>query len=242
MQPSSERLYAEILAAVTGLYPKPPLDKATGLAAASYLQEFEAEIEAWVDSTRTLKFQAVRVRDADKTYEKLKLGLDPANEGAALVQLLNAPEVASAYMETIANGRSYLLQRWPRLEIDTPWGPKQLEPSTSSVLHASVLYAVVDSPERLVKQLRSGTLTADEVTAVQTVFPVLHEQMLAIVRKVVWSRKEIARHVEAGLRTFLGMPASSPVEVPPPPDVKGPAIPNVKWETRRTALQRLESR
>lgn len=240
--PASERLYAEILAAVTGLFPEPPLDRATGMAAASYLGELEESITTWAGSTTVTKFTAVKLRDAEKTYEQLKLGFDPATEGLALVQLLNNPPVAEAYMQVVAGARAFLLERWPRLEIDSPWGPKQLTPSTSAALKASVAYAVLDSPERVVKQLRAGSLTDDEVLAVQACFPTLFEEMRRLVRTAIWSRTSIARHVEVGLRTLLQMPSSSSVTVPPPPDVKGPRIPNVKFDTRRTAVQRLESR
>lgn len=239
MNEDALKIAAEALVGVTGVFPQDgPVTREQGRRAERVAKEWRAAVDAWLDQKEPADFKWVKPPDHEKTLEDLTSGIT-ADRGAELVSLLVVPELADAYLQHLSDAREYLRALWPAFELDTPRGPRLVVPGKIERGRVASLLAVVDDPERVLDEMRMGTLTYPQADAFRRVYPRLHEMLVAMIREALalkpkayvmpWWQERVYR-VLLDLKPSMSL---SRVEQPPP----RAANPNISVDTKAEKLQ-----
>lgn len=237
---------AEALVAVTGLFPEQPLRVQDGLAARGLVNEWRSLIKAFFDQDKPRKFKLYSRPAHEAMLNRLTEGDDPNK----LVGKLADPDVATEYLATLSNAREYLRERWPSLKTETFMGPRLLEPGWVSMAEAWAILAVLDHPTRILTEMLSGTLLAEQLEALKAVFPDLFKMLLALIDE----RKELERakkqsysvpwRKERIFRIVYGLPPEVSIDQAPqaPARMGRPAPIKINFAASQTRAQRIAAK
>lgn len=124
-----------------------------------------------------------------------------------------APGIGNALGMKTSVALQYLNKELPR-----PYAPQGLlnkdtfKPSTAQIAQFERKLGVVMNPMSVIEDLKSGTLTQDHMTALQTVYPKLYKQMQQ--RVFSWSQsrsKPVPYKLRLRLSLFMGLPMDGSV-------------------------------
>lgn len=166
-------LTAESLLAVTGIIGDPNITSATFTRAAEVPVTFARRGAAWWETDEPKPLAPVEVADFDKLFESLNA---PTNAGRleAILRLQPEAEVFLAeYRVLLTQARQYLVERWPRVVVDTYAGPRMLPVGDDELAEIASLFAVVNRPARLLDEMDAGTLTPTQAEAFRSTYPEL---------------------------------------------------------------------
>jgi hypothetical protein len=235
-------LTAEALVAVTGIFHAEPLGPADGLAAHRLPAEWRDQVKTFFHQERPRKFRLYPRPAHEATLDRLLAAPDLA----MLTGQLADPELVTEYGVVLNNAREFMRQRWPSLTMDGFAGPRLLEPGWTMMAAVWAVLAVVDKPSRLLTEVLSATVMAEQVAACKVVYPELSKVLLGILqerkqtelaRKKTWS---VPWPKERVLRILLELPADVAIkEAPQSPARAASGKINVDFSTR---TQRLEGK
>jgi hypothetical protein len=154
-----------------------------------------------------------------------------------------APGVALVVHTTALRAQQYLAQAMPKNPAPPspfPGGP-EWHPSDAELARYERVRAVVERPLSTLDELRRGSLSSDQVAALQAVYPQLYDRMRSEVLDQVASRKQpIPYQARLQLSVFLGQPLDPSEQMLPalqaaaassgkaaPPGGQGPGRPTV---------------
>lgn len=211
MEPASPfQLAAECLVAVTGIFQREPVTEKQGRLAEGMPKEWRALLVEWLESEKPTRFRLPKPAKHQEILADLTEGIDDATEND-LTSLLVVPELGAAYLEVLHAAREYVRLRWRVLKVDTPMGEKLYDPGRVEMWRAATMLSVVDGPERVIEEIRMGSLTGEQVEAFKACFPRLHQMVHAIIqdeidKRVMRSKSYSVPHrIESTYRTFLGL-------------------------------------
>jgi hypothetical protein len=239
-------LVAEVLVAVGGVFPEGPFARVQLDAARNLPRDWQVRVRDWFDRETPARFRGVRRLDHRRTLERLS---EPLTADAGAVLIAGLPDdVGAAYLVQLESAREYLRARWPSLSLETPTGPRLLEPGVLSMGEASSLFEVVDDPERVLLELEMASLTSAQAEAFRTVYPALTDMLRAqfdeqlIMRKARRKGYELSWFHERLLRIFFGLPPSISIVATGAPETSK-ANPQIDFDMAATTTksQRLES-
>lgn len=240
-------LAAECLVSVTGIMSPRRVRRADGKEAARVPLEWRREAREWLEQAGERKFRLGPRPDHERTLDSLTRGI--STEELADITAELEPEAAADYAAQLSNAREYLRARWPALALDTPAGPRLLEPSRSALGEAYAILAVLDRPARVLDEMRMGTLQPPQVDALAAVFPGLLGMLQALVQE------EILRQVanrrswsmpwpkERIWRALLGLQPELPLSeaVQPPARMANPAPIEIDFRSQASKADRLDA-
>lgn len=238
-------IVSEALLAASGLFPT-RLTRTVVTAAEAIPREFRRGVRDFFDASGPRKFKRGPRLDWESTWGRLSAGVGGQELEALVVGLPDA--LAIDYGASLSSAREYLKARWPALSIESPTGPRLLEPSTMELGAAWELYGIIDSPLRILGELSSGALSGPQAEAVAKAFPnismMLRAQIQEDIERRVRAKKSyrVAWWQERVLRVLLGMPERSVIGVVAPKH-ETMSMPNVKIDYAgvTTKAQRLAS-
>lgn len=210
-------LTAEALVAVTGIFPEAPLGPGDGLAARQLPGEWKEQIRIFFHQERPRKFRLYPRPAHEATLDRLLAAPDLGR----LTSKLADPELVTEYGVVLNNAREFVRQSWPSLSMDTFTGPRLLEPGWTAMAAVWAVLAVVDKPSRILTEVLSGTVLAEQVQAVKAVYPELWKVLLAVIeerkqaelaRKKSWT---VAWPKERVLRILLELPPDVSIKQAP---------------------------
>lgn len=241
-------LTAECLVAVSGLFPDGPLGPADAREAAKVPKAWREAAETFLDDEAMTKFRLAPQLDWRKTWDRLSRGLDPET-AATVTSAMADDELSRDYQLCWSNALEYVRSRWPVLQMDAIPTPILLPPGSVETGRCETLYAAVNDPASVIRDLHTGALTADQADALRTVFPALTEMLRSLILEGVTERQAKSKDYrlpygkEATLRKILGMPPGQPLSRLEPPAAKASKPPPVKVDFVRreqTKAQALE--
>jgi hypothetical protein len=219
-------LAAECLVAISGVFPTEPLTTANANAAEALPKEWQQAIREFFEAEKASKaLPSPKIR-----YLALWKQLNRRQNDAAIIVDLGEPAVALAYTARLKVARDYLHSQWQPLQLyDITGRATLLDPAPSENERCADLFAVVNSPTRLLEQLRAGSVLDAEVEAVAQVFPELRAMLGAFVYGEMMRQRrersswEPAFWQEVAVRALLGLPYNEVTPVKPPEQTQGGA-------------------
>jgi hypothetical protein len=238
-------LAAECLVATTGVLRPRRVTRSDGAEAARLPRQWRTAVREWIEQERPRRFRLDQRPDHESTLENLTRGVS-LEELADVHRELEA-EMASAYDAQLSNAREYLRALWPALALDTPMGPRALEPSLTELGDAYAALAVVERPERILDELRMGTLQDAQVQALAAVYPGLLQMLQAMIQEEIlrqltrrrgWSMRWWHEQL---WRQLLGLPPELPLsEVKQPPArAASPAPIQIEFREQASKAERI---
>lgn len=246
MEPKADpALAAEAILAVTGIFVDDAITPEQGKKAEGLAARWRAEVAAFLDQKSPKAFKLPKARDHEKVLDRLIEGHDDAKR-QLLVRDLTDPDVAVAYLDALGKAVAELRERWPGFTIDSPIGERYVVPGVVERGRARSFLAVIESPDRVLAEMRAGTLTTAQADLFKDVFPRLHQMLAAILGEEINARKRDKKYrvvwdKERVLRTLFGMkPALSLTRAEQKPEKGTPKI-RVDFSRLRTRAQTLEA-
>lgn len=119
----------------------------------------------------------------------------------------SAPNISGGIHSTMINAVNYLNSKIPR-PANPMFGSDDFEPSESQRDQFNGVYNVVNDPISVLNQVREGSLSNDQLAAVQTVYPHLMDEMRKTVMEQMTPEKvkEMTYSSKMVLAKFLGQP------------------------------------
>lgn len=180
-------------------------------------------------------------KDMEKLFTKLVTPLD-TNEVAQWLEGIGIEdtELSVDYPVSLMRARQYLVDAWPKFSVTGADGARILPLSADEAEEMSSILQVLDDPEKVIQEMFSWTLTADQALAFHTCYPDLFAHADdAIVGRLTELRAknptwEMGVEQEGILNLLRGLP---PEELPPaPPEPPQPAE-KVKLDPERDRTQ-----
>lgn len=241
-------LAAEALAAVTGIFPEEPASRSDGATAALIYGEWRTAVKAFFDRDKPYKFKKTRLpKSYSAMSEKI---LVPPDTADWLASEISDPEIVRAYLTVISNGRLYVKERWPNLQIQNFAGPRTAEPGKVFISEAAMIFCTVNNPTTVLDEMLSHSLQTAQVEAFKTVYPSLFALLMQLIdeRKVLeltrlkswqvpWSKERV-------LRVLFQLPINVSISEMPRPKAQIASVPEVKFKTSNemTRGQKLDSK
>lgn len=250
VNPDVASVAAERLVAVTGLFPARTLGVAQADAAEALPRAWARRVRDFLDAARPTRFRWPASPPHEATLDRLVTGIAP-EESSRLIRKAGDADIAQAYLSQLSNAREYVRSIWPALSLDTPTGPRLLEPGPDTMGRAASVYHVVDRPERVLDELCYHTLLPDQVVAFKTVYPRLYDLLRGLVQQGIDRRAAHRKSYtvpwaqERVLRVFLQLPSGSPIArvTQAPARMTAPSAPlNLDFSGQQTKAQRLDAR
>lgn len=236
---------AEALLAVTGIFPEDPLTPKDGKLAETTEKRWRAEISAFFDQMDFRKFKAAKVPDHEKTLDRLIKPLDP-RERSELVSLLAIPELGEAYLMALVNARNVARAAFSMLQMDSITGPIDLPPGVVEQGKSSAILSVVDDPDRVLDEIRSGTLTRPQAAAFKAAYPELLKMLSFIIWDIAQKRGKAAPvsfDKQRVLRLLVGLPPQGSLsKAQQQPTAKAPPAIKIDFDKLKTRAQVLAAR
>lgn len=236
----SERLAAEALVAVTGIWPRRPPSLDDMLAAEGMLDRWRGRYERLLrGEQRPFKWQP-----PPRDMEARITTRPPQDEATRWLAELGDPAVGVEYASTIAEAREYLAALLPQETIEGVV-PEARPPGRDERDEVWSVARVLDDPETLMDDAESWAVTASQVTAWTAIYRELSVALSAaltneIVEHVAKGRA-ISWQVESVIRTLRGVPPEAPLRLPAPVEPKPPAPPaaRVDFAATRTPAEQV---
>jgi hypothetical protein len=146
--------------------------------------------------------------DFMKVIDQLATPIEPADI-EALIGAHRNPEDALELFVPLTRAVAFLNGAAPRRVKPALTGPEVLRPSDQEVSKFERVFAVVHDPTLILRRLRAGPLLADEVAAVQAVYPALYGEMAMRAQTAIADAMtarasfRMPRERERALRTLL---------------------------------------
>lgn len=122
------------------------------------------------------------------------------------------PDHAAALAGISARAVSYLASLRPSTAPDSPLGPPR-QPSDVEMARYNRALAIVEQPLMILKHVKEGTITGQDITTISTVYPELYDSMKEQVMEKVLEYSEKGQRLDypvaMGLSVFLGMDLNS---------------------------------
>jgi hypothetical protein len=231
-------LAAESLAAVGGIFRAELLGPTEAHEAERLPRDWQERVAELLDGRRR-PGRPPKTKQVDylHTWDRLTAQTDDHT----LIAGVGDELVGMAYLEQLQRARAYLKSVWAPLSISTLLGPKLLPPSLSEQQRGSDLYAAVNDPTTVLRDMSAGCLLPDQALAFRTVYPELAAMLSALVDAELLRRRarqksyEVPYPAEKMLRVQRGMPAGQAMtplpaqaqpQAPPKLDIKITRKPN----------------
>jgi hypothetical protein len=244
-------LAAEALLAVTGIFPDEPISPADARLAVAIPKTWRAEAIEWIDQGKSKRFRLPKAPKHAKIRESLVQGLD-SDVVATVTSSVADASLIFDYQAALSNAREYLRAQWPMIQREVAAGPPKLvEPGRVEQGRAASLLAVVDEPDRVLEEMRMGTLTAAQADAFRACYPSLAEMLHAIIDEELRTRRvrdddyELHSSKVRVYRHLIGLPQEAPfkfAETPPAQMAKPSISVALKPEKLMSKAQELQSR
>lgn len=124
----------------------------------------------------------------------------------------HAPQIASAFVNTTVKAAAYLRSLLPPAPENTGLQPHlysvadNMSSSEKATFERS--FHVVNDPLSIMARLEDGTITPDEVQALQATHPQIYAQMKdEVASRLAATKKPISRELRIGIATFLNDPS-----------------------------------
>lgn len=118
----------------------------------------------------------------------LQGSIDKISNITAPFAALGAPNIANAYQQKISSATQYLNSIIPKpLTPPNPFLKQDFKPSDSDIAKFERKLEVVHNPFVVLDKLKNGTLTSDEVEALQAVYPKIHQGIVDRITKEAMS-------------------------------------------------------
>jgi hypothetical protein len=216
-------LAAEALVWESGAYPKRPPSQVHAMAAGSILGKIQRSIKRTMRAATPAPFVFDK---APKNIEALcSDALDP--DEAAMLSTGVPDEIAPAYIDALSRCRTQASVSYPRYEMP---GTSAAEVAPLSADDTASCWSVVRlllSPDRVLEEIASWTITRAQVTAFRESLPELSEaiddaiatelvDMVAAGKDINWQMRDV-------IGTWRGVPAETPIVTSKPPPAAPPA-------------------
>lgn len=175
------KLFADCLLAVVGLLPE-KITARERQAAELLPAKFADHARAWWKKDRKPYKEIKPPRDLDALLDAVSVKPTSAQLAAWLKRAGDDTEAIEAMHVGLGKARAYLVQQWPRIPFQTFAGTQMLPLSIDDTAEVISLWAVMNSPERILDEMDAYTLTDTQALAFRTVFPALFAHYTAELR------------------------------------------------------------
>jgi hypothetical protein len=228
----SERLTAEALVAITGLWPSRAPDLAQLERAENLPARWRSKVRRWLraDAPRPFAYEPPPVSQ-DRLREKLEAS--PSIDDVTLWLSQMGDEIIGAHVvDVIRDGREYCRSQWPQLTISELL-PEPLPLSRDEYEEVWSLVRVATDPDVLFDELESWTLTGTQIALWRAVFPELAAMVDDIIAteliEFVAQGKDLAWQHEDAIRALRGLPPETQIAVKLPTQEEPPS-PKPGWD------------
>lgn len=240
-------LDAELLLAVTGVFPRRAITIEDARAAEGAFMTWGGRLRRWVGNDEQAPFELPKDRDLTKTLDQLAHKLTP-QEMAAVTENLTDAGMEADYQLALLGARKYLLDRWPATNVDTAAGPRPMPLPQDEADEVLSLVAVVDDPDRVIDEVEMQSLTPSQAEAFRAVYPALSQALLAGLRVAIiqkgpkWAPSPDREDV---FRTLAGLEPEAAIITPEqqesPPAQAGPLKLEQSIKGTQTQAQQTEA-
>jgi hypothetical protein len=194
-------LAAECLAAVTGLYPSSRILRGQVADAIAMPKRLMREVSAFFDQDESSEPAKSEKINYLATWERLNAGIPDDDK----IEILEDAELGSLYLQLLQTGREYLQGQWRPTKITLLTGPKLLAPSTSEKARCQDLYAMVNDPTRILNRLNSCCVMAEEMAALNAVFPNFIMMLSDMINGEIYRRVQARKSYEVPYRQSIAI-------------------------------------
>lgn len=233
-------LRSDCLLAITGLFPDgvTPREHA---ASVTVPDTWAKRLRKWVTAEQGPFTYVPPKRDMEKLFSQLVAPLDTNEVGQWIEGIgIDDVELSVDYPTALMRARKYLADAWPKFSVTAADGARILPLSADEAEEMSSILQVLNDPEKVLDEMFSWTLTADQALAFRTCYPDLYAHAdNAIVGRLTELRAkdptwEMGVEKEAILNLLRGQP---PEEMPPPPPEPPTPAEKVKLDPDRDRTQ-----
>jgi hypothetical protein len=111
------------------------------------------------------------------------------------------------YITTQQVAKEYLKNHSPIRYKQTLTGVEEKTPSKAELIRFKRKAKVVDDPLNVLKSMRSGNVSSDEITTLMTTYPNIYQNMKDNLITELSTKKNIDPKKEKAIRKFLGIPS-----------------------------------
>ena len=237
-------LRSDSILAVAGLFPS-AITPEHHLASLAVPTSWEQRIAAWIATDQQAPFRYVpppSPEEMDVLFSKLALAPNEPEVTRWIEGLgIEDPELIGDFYAGLTRAREHLVNAWPKLSLDSPAGPKVLPLSLDDREEVWSLYQVLDSPDRVIEELESRTLTPTQAEAFRAGYPDLYDHANQAIDRALTERLvgdagyEPSVAQAAVINTLRGQAPEAPFIPPPKPAPSGDG--KVKIDTERDRTQ-----
>jgi len=207
-------LAAESLLSLTGIFPTSVSDREQ--VASISVPETLAKRAAKLLTAEPAEMAYREPGDLDKSFATLSAPL--AQEQIEALQTSVGEEQWPEYFAALSRARDYLVQAWPKFQVNGPAGVEMLPLSYDDEEEIASLIAILDDPMSLLDELASRTLTVSQADAWRTVYPEMHAALSdALTGAIVEKRMRDGEWtLEGDLESVINILNGDPPEPAPP--------------------------
>lgn len=224
-------IMAESLAWETGAWPKGAPGSVHLRAADGMVERLTSRLARWLKSTEPKPFKFRPAPDQKKLDDKIVSVIDH-EQMTAIVEVLD-PILAAEYVAVLQAASTAAQAAWPRYDIPG-LVPESAPLSADDLAEAWSVIQVMESPDRILEEFESWTVTPSQIGAFRTVFPEISASIDAALGNAMVDmavkKQRVSWQVEDLLRLWKQAPPETPViaalAAPQAPDA--PAAPTAK--------------
>lgn len=217
-------LLSDSLRAVVGLFPT-EVTPADHENAAALPRLWEARLKEWLGQPKKPWKYREPPKDMEKVFARCAEPMDPIDNAALLEQLGEDPDVVANFIPDLAITRKYVVDSWPAQRLMTLKGPEIQPLASDEAGDMEAIYAVLNDPTVVLRELDSWSLEPLQATAFRTCYPDLYEWMAVTLQKLISDRAALHKsweplwEQEAQVGVLKGLPPEEPfipAQAPPP--------------------------
>lgn len=220
-------LIAECLAWETGAWPSKGAPGSVHLRAASGVAaRIGPRVARWARATEPKPFKFRAPPEQQKLDDKIVSTID-ADQMTAIVEMLD-PELAAEYVAVLEAASQAAQAAWPRYDVPGLI-PEAAPLSADDYSEAWSIIQVMESPDRILEELESWTITPSQIAAFRLVFPeisaVIDDALGTALVDMVAKKHRMVWQVEEVLRSWKQAPPETPIAAEPPSPPAAPPAP-----------------
>lgn len=210
-------LFSESIFWETGAWPRQAPTDTQIRSATGIVDRIVARVRRWVRTTTAAPFVFVPPPPQEKLEDKILAPLKQEQAAAFLENI--GVDGGSDYVETVTAARMLCSRAWPRYVSDETI-PTTAPLSPDDLAEVWSVTQVMISPDRVLDELDSWTITREQAEAFRVVLPamseVIDDALGAAVVDLVFRKKSLTWQQEDVLRIWKGAPPDTPIITSPP--------------------------
>lgn len=214
--PPPSGLPGDCLALSTGIFPKHPPTPSNVARAEKIVARAESAIKAFFNAESPDPYLPERAPPQDELHQSLA---EPLDTDGWQVEHIPNPVIYPQWILTVTAARQYAADKWPIFEEDT-LEPANFELAPDELGDVWEIVRAIDGQDGFFGDLKSHTLSPEQVDAVKTCYPDYYAALMEIVfeqLQVLVKRKNPLRYeLQDMVRVLQQLPDEATIQIEKP--------------------------